>query len=1440
MNKDDHQERPSEGFANAPDRVPATPAQTALWVADRLRADGATTNTFRAWDITGAFDPGAFLSACKTLAAQHDSLNSTLHEEGGRLIMTLGAAPPPDLMEIDLRSGPETVSAQIEHACRAPFETEKGPLFRARVFRTGAAGWTVCVVFHHAVMDGWSIKLFCTALTRLYACPSSAPLRRTQGFGAYARALAETGTAPCLHPKDLATQAQDLATRPLALPYDRPPDANADRTCGQTLFDIPAADTARLAQRAKALGITRAAILMAAARLTLFDMTGERNAAIGQVTLGRDHPGLSKLLGAFVITRAIRSHMPTGIDADAFLRREQEALEGGRDGPDTTRGTAIGPHLQVALNDRRFESHGLPLRECAVSPRPVSAHVSTFDLVFNVDPAGRGLRGTLLWNAAAFSAQTADRIAEAFRDALLWLVSKTDAPIDARPDRGETRVLRGAPLVTTESVPARLERAFVAHASRTAITVGDKTWRYAELDRASAAWAEALDKTTRVQERKSGIVALALPRGFEFVAALIGIWRSGMAVLPLAADDPPERLRAMLKDAAPDHLIAAPETARRLDRTALRRPEHAGETPRVAAQPDSLAYVMYTSGSTGQPKGVMIPHRAIATLVAAACQKVDPQPGARMVSASAVTFDSLFFECLLPLVSGGVLDMLEDGSRKDPWRIAARLRESDADYFFATPTQWRLLLEAELGPCPRLTAWTGGEALDPALAEALTSRVSALWNGYGPTETTVFATWQRVTAARAEAGTDALGSVPIGAPLPGYRVAVCHEDGRPCWPGALGELWVGGPAVARGYLGQPGLSARRFVLDPPGLPPGRWYRTGDLARVLPDGVIAYHGRADTQIKIGGQRVELGDIEARIMASGHAFASCVVLVADETAPELVAWVVLTPDGDCDALRDALRRSLPAAWVPRSIVSCDALPVTGSGKTDRVALTHRAKERIAATPGPTTKAGQSLETDTPLEQAWRRVLGAPPRAPEQNFFDAGGTSLLLIRMITDLRKSTGRHVSVADAFRMPTAAGLDRLLTDAARPELPSALSEHQPGEAGDKVVFMPGLNPQGHNLRNILGHMPARFGVYTLERDAIRETRGSFRQIAEHGADSLEQAFAGTALHVTGYSLGAALAFETACALQSRGLVPAPSVTLIDSAPVFRKLKPINPGFSDDARAMETMRRAHHFSVWRGHLTLLRADRDDLLSLCMPARGWEDFVTGSVAVHMLAATHAELLTRQSDLTARALLGDRPADCVVTPSAGAAERRAAAHRIADGNPEGALALLETAARAHPEHPWTAVVADDLAQSLGRDRTELLHWWLAAAPETAPEGVTPLSWHAARALAHARLNALGAALNQLGVARDLSPPIRDLEIQYAAMLHINGRASDALAILDAAAHRWGESPALGLQRGISLAKLGHSTSALPVLRQAVRDYPDHAGAQVWLRRAGAACAT
>ncbi len=1034
--------------------LPLSFAQQRLWFLDRLEPGSALYNLPSAVEAEGRLYLGALAASLREIVRRHEALRTTFAARAGEPVQVIHPRAAVELPVVDLAALPEPArmaEAQwlATEAARRPFDLARGPLLRVLLLRLAGEHHLAVLTLHHIVSDGWSMGVLVGEIAALYpACVAGAPSPlpelpvQSADFAVWQR---ERLQGEALE-RELAFWREALAGAPyvLDLPADRPRPAVQTFAGAQAAVRLEPALVASLREAGRAGGHTLFMLLLGAFEVLLARWSGQETLLVGTPVSGRARPEVQGLVGFFVNTLPLRADLAGEPSLGELLERVKAAelaafahqeLPFGRLVEDLhpDRDLSRSPLFQVMFALQRAAAEALSLPGLTLRARDLDTGTAKFELTLQLAEGADSVAGWIEYNTDLFDAATVERMADQLATLLRAFPGSPERPVWELPflPEPERRQLLLDWNATRRSWPAEtlVHELFEQQAARTpeapAVGCGGAALTYRQLEERANRLARRLRRLGVGPEVRVG---LCVERSAEMVVALLGILKAGGAYVPLDPSHPAERLALVLADSGmaalvtEERLLAVlPEQAAPvlcLDRDAGEvAAEDAGPLPRLA-DAESLAYVIYTSGSTGRPKGVQLPHRAVVNFLRAMAERPGLGAGDVMPALTTLAFDIAGLEIYLPLAVGGQVEVVTREEAADGRRLAARLREAGATAVQATPATWRLLLAAGWEGLAGLEVLCGGEALPRDLAEALLARGAELWNVYGPTETAIWSTAGRVVSGS--------GPVLLGRPIANTELYVVDRRLREVPPGAAGELWIGGEGVARGYLGQVGLTAEKFVPHPWSAEPGaRLYRTGDLVRHRSAGELEFLGRLDHQVKVRGFRIELGEIEAALLR--HPMVAQAVAAARQEGAEtrLAAYVVPAgePPAICD-LREHLRRSLPEYMVASAFVLLDSLPLNASGKVDRKALPAPQGTRDAASERPWVDPRNELERT--IAAVWREVLGVDRVGANDNFFDLGGHSLLAAQVHARLGEALGREIALLDLFRYPTVAALAAFL------------------------------------------------------------------------------------------------------------------------------------------------------------------------------------------------------------------------------------------------------------------------------------------------------------------------------------------------------------------------------------------------------------------------------
>ena len=1058
----DPQPARSEAIVPLPrDGEPAlAPAQQRLWFLSQIADASAAYHMGGAVALRGPLDVPALAWALQAVVERHEALRTRFVARDGRPSLRIDPQARIELGVADLRAAADP-QAQARAAWTALFERRFDlaadlPL-RAELLRVGEDEHRLHLAMHHIAGDGWSIGVMLHELGALYAArlagaPDPLPPLPVQyaDFAAWQRDWLERGNAERLS----AYWRDALAGAPsaLELPSDRPRPPLQDFSGDSVPVSLDAELTERLRALSQRQGTTLYATLLASWAALLSRLSNQDEVVVGAPMAGRSRGEIEPLIGFFVNTVALRVDLAAAADVAALLQQCKSTLLDAQAHQDLPfdyvveavkppRSAAHTPIFQTMLTlNERVESR-LRLPGVEVIPVEAESTVAQFDLSLDLEEGEGDVSGALGYATALFDRSTAQRYAGYWLCVLQAMAADERLPLAQLPlaDRAERERLlqygRGDEIGVESD--AYLHQRFQARAAAapeaTALICAGRTISYGELNARANRIAHRL---IALGVGPDATVAVCLDRGIDAIAALLAVLKAGGAYVPIDPQLPAERIGYYARDCAPTAVVASHALAPLFDAVAganVVYPDRDGLDGQPAHDPDPaarglrsghLAYVIYTSGSTGQPKGVLIEHRSILARVEHAIGAYRLQPADRCLQFTALGFDASLLQIFSALGAGASL--LVRGP--EPWSAEQTVAEIDAHGVSVAdvpPSYLPALLQAgERGAIERLRiAVIGGEA---TLSDTLRGKAAgfAIHNEYGPTEATVTAT--SLILAAGEPVAIASQYLPIGRPLAGTRAYVLDRERRLAPMGAVGELYIGGVGVARGYLGRDALTAERFLADPfDGGADARIYRSGDLVRWLPHGELEYLGRNDFQVKLRGFRIELGEIEAQMRAyPGVREAVAIARDATDGQRSLVGYCLVDGELSTAGLRAHLATLLPDYMVPAGLVGLDRWPLTSAGKLDRNALP--APDRLAGARDGYAPPQGALERA--IAAVWAQTLGLERVGRDDGFFDLGGHSLLMLSMIRKLAEQ-GIAVAVQDVYRFASLRALAARVADA---------------------------------------------------------------------------------------------------------------------------------------------------------------------------------------------------------------------------------------------------------------------------------------------------------------------------------------------------------------------------------------------------------------------------
>ncbi|MGW4272983.1 amino acid adenylation domain-containing protein [Streptomyces seoulensis] len=1234
-------------------RHPLTQNQKALWFLKQLNPDGFAYNIGGAVEVRTLLDPELVFDAFRALVERHPALRTNFTHEDGRPVQKVtpaaDAARRLDVALFDVEGTPwDDVRTLIVREYRKPYDLAHDPLVRLRLFRRGPDRWVLMKAVHHIVSDAISTFTFIEELLAVYEAlrrgrtPELPPVaaRYLDFLNWQNQFLAGPQARRML---DYWKAALPAEVPVLGLPTDKPRPAVQTHNGASEFFALDAGLSARVHEVARTHQVTVFMVLLSAYYVLLHRYSGQDDIVVGSPVTGRTKEEFASVYGYFVNPLPLHLDLGDGPSVEQLLARVREVVLGGLDHQeypfvllveelglqhDPSRSAVFQAMFILLTHKVAAQKYGYRLEYIELPEEE-----GQFDLTLSVyeDEADRRFHCVFKYNTDLFLPETMRRLSAHY---VTLLDALTRAPATHPAHKlellgpGERRRILGEwsgavrrPAEPRTPVHELILRAAAAHPGAIAVRVPapDGTAEcltYGELDRRSRARARRL---RALGVREGTVVAVCLDKSAELIVTLLAVLRAGGAYLPLAPDDPDDRLEHMTAQAGAAHLVTddprrftahpgvltpadltareaeaaqGPEAAQRAEPTEPSEPSEPSDPP---VRMDAPAYVICTSGSTGRPKAVQVGHRNLAAAYAAWRTEYRLDTDARVhLQMASPSFDVFTGDLVRALCSGGTLVLIGRELLFNTAKLYETMRAEGVDCAEFVPSVVRGLM----AHCERdglrldftrllIVGSDTWKVEEYDRLRALAGPATRVVNSYGLTEATIDST-------RFEGPTDGLDPsrmVPIGRPFPGTETYVLDDQGEPVPPGVTGELWIGGSGVAAGYLGDPEETARRFVRRTPGsgdadASPVRLYRTGDLARWDAHGCLHLIGRADSQVKVGGHRVETGEIESQL-ARWPALAQAVVRVRPDAQGEntLCAYGVAAPGARLNwrELRRHLGEHLPTYLIPASFTELPELPLTPNGKVDTAALPE---------PRPTTgeEAHDPPVTlyETRTAAHWSALLGVDGIGLRHDFFESGGSSIKLIELIHRLQGEFGISIPVGRLFKVTTLHGMARTVEDIVTGRLPGA----QPyltlnRGAGPMVFCFPPAGGHGLVYRRLAEHLPEHELTafnYVADDDKITRYADLITALRPEGPCAL-----------LGYSLGGNLAFEVAKELERRGREVS-DVVIVDSYRIDASFAPgpehieaferelrehLRKHTGSDALARETLEQARDYIAFCG-------------------------------------------------------------------------------------------------------------------------------------------------------------------------------------------------------------------------------------------------------------------
>ncbi len=1031
------------------DYYPVSYAQNRLYVMQQLEEkNGIGYMIPIAMKIKGRIDPVRSQEALRKLIDRHEILRTSFEMVNGAPVQKIHASLEPSIQWFFADEGDEASISAILRDFFTPVDLQKLPLFTIGVIRLSEDRHILLVNIHHILVDGISIEILKKEFIDLYEGKElAAPHIRYRDYSLWQRDFYQSDFLKSQEDYWLQTLSGELPVLDIPTDYSRPSVRSME---GERLeFCMSAELTRELIRIAEEKGTTLYMVLLAVFNVLLHKYTGQEDIIIGTPIANRRHAEVEKCVGLFInmlpmrnfpqpnktfieLLQEVRDHALTAFENQEYPFEQLVAKM------QIQRDVSRNPIFDAMFVLQNYDFDQIHLKEVAIEPYPLKLSSSKYDLTIDAILRNDQLMINLEYSTALFKQKTAERIGRHFINLAVALVQNPEALISQLDylDEDERKELLYQ-LNDTERAYDRtksIHSLFAEQVEKTpdqvAIIFKNQRITYRELHQRAAQLAR---KLREAGVRPNSIVGLMTNRSADMLIGLFAILKAGGAYLPIDPDYPQERIQYMLDDSGAKILLTqrqllagrfaeVPFDAEVMYVDDLHSAAAGCDYIEDLNQPHDLAYMIYTSGSTGKPKGVMIEHQAVHNFITGITELIDFRPGKTILSLTTISFDIFVLENLLPLTKGLTVVIADEIEQIDSQRLNKLIFESGVEMMQTTPSRMQLILLDEKSNVTLRNVkeiMIGGEPLSPALLKSIKAVTSArIYNMYGPTETTVWSTVKELTHEE---------KITIGRPIANTQVYILDKNGYPVTFGVTGELCIAGDGLARGYYNRPDLTKEKFVDNPfDGNGTRRMYRTGDLAKRLPNGDLELVGRADHQVKVRGYRIELGEVEQALMQF-KGVRECAVVVRETRQGDKYLAAYYTADRELTAseLRADLSGRLPYYMVPSAYSRLESLPLTPNGKLDRKGLPEPSFNHLEFFDK--YSAPQTVYEEA-MQRVWIEILSREHVGVNENFFEVGGNSLLLVKLHAELEKTYPGRVSITDIFANPTIAKLARFIEE----------------------------------------------------------------------------------------------------------------------------------------------------------------------------------------------------------------------------------------------------------------------------------------------------------------------------------------------------------------------------------------------------------------------------
>lgn len=1136
--------------------APATEPQLEIWLSSTIGGNDANRsyNESVSLKLNGTLSEGSLLLALQSTVQRHQAMRMVFSGSGDEIIIFKELdfhVEQTDLCDSDEEQQKAFIQQTLTQNALFVFNLNKGPLFKFQLFKLNNTEHLFTLTIHHIVGDGWSIGIILADISRLYNAFNQGvypALETAPSFVDYAVEQWDFNQSEAYNTIENYWVNKFKIVPEVNLPIDFPRPSQRTYASQRNDYVIDTATINHLKLVGSKAGCSFVTTLIAAFEIFLHRLTGQPETVVGLPVAGQYISGLNGLVGHCVNLLPIKSSYSPELSFLEYLQKRKSELFDDYEYQQITFGSLLKrldinreggrlPLVPLVFNIDLGLDNGVAFTGIKHSLIYNPRKFENFEIFLNVSGSEKDLVFEWSFNTQLFRPATITKFMDSLEAMIGFIVANPNTKIGAIewPENSafaekiaqfnNTKTVYNKDTCITELI----EKNAMLYPDKVAINFQNSTLTYTEL----------VSKTNQLANYliKQGIgpgnmVALAVDRSERMVIALLAILKTGAAYLPLDPDYPKKRIEYIISDAQVQALITSKKYQGYLDTSAqvfiledalVEAQNYSDKNFKTAADGESVAYLLYTSGSTGNPKGVLIERHSLLNLLLSMQKEPGIKYWDKFLAVTTISFDIAGLELFLPLISGSLLLLASNDAARDGRMLLDLVKKNGVTMMQGTPATYKLMIEAGWNEPLPVKVLCGGEAFPSNLATALSDRSASVWNMYGPTETTIWSMVERLYGNE--------NNITIGKPIDNTQVYILDEQFRLLPEGAVGEIFIAGDGVARGYYKLADQTASRFVSNPFSEVKGdKMYRTGDLGRFVDNGKIQCLGRKDQQVKVRGYRIELGEIEHLLLQQKSIKESAVIAHNDR----LIAYLVTESNPDTSAWKQALREFLPPYMVPSEFVVLEKMPLTPNGKIDKLALPKSNKQTEVALE---EFIAPRTDTEKLVAKIWCEVLELKEISITSDFFEVGGHSLITIQIINKLEKETGKRIPLAWIFENTTIERFSRMIDSENKPFTWDTLVPLKATGTKVPIYLVHGYDlnilPFTCLARNMEDDQPV-YGVQAMGLSGQSEPYDNMIDLAAHYVKEIILSNPKGPYAIVGYSFGGVIAFEIAQQLKAMG------------------------------------------------------------------------------------------------------------------------------------------------------------------------------------------------------------------------------------------------------------------------------------------------------------------